>query len=305
MEADDLPRYHELMLPVLRAVIALGGSGTNREISDQVISTAGFSDGQLGVVYPSDPDKSVLLDRLDWARSYCKLGGLLDSPKRALFLITDAGSDIAARADDEAYAMVREIDQQVRRNRRQRAAAEPAAAAEESPDEDAQGPAPSDLDGDDAWRTELLHRLHALSPDAFERFTLFVLRSFGMELRRQGGPGDEGIDGIGTAPLTDVLTTTVAVQAKRYEPGKTLGREVVALFQTDASAAGAEHGVLVTTGRFSEAARRAALGRTPTIDLIDGDRLCDLCLSQQIGVVNQPVVQTDWFLRFYDEPSGP
>ena len=25
-------------------------------------------------------EKSILIDRLDWARSYCKLGGVLESP---------------------------------------------------------------------------------------------------------------------------------------------------------------------------------------------------------------------------------
>jgi restriction system protein len=260
----------------------------------------GFTDDMLAVVYPSDESKSVLLDRLDWARSYCKLGGVLESPKRGLFLVTDLGNEIAALPGDEAGATLRDIDREVRRRRRRTTSAADAAPTES--EEVGNQPAPADLgDEEDQWRRELLERLHQLSPGAFERFTLFLLRSFGMELRRQGGPGDEGIDGIGTAPLTDVLTTTVAVQAKRYEPGKVLGREVVALFQTDASAAGAEHGVLVTTARFSEAARKAALGRTPTIDLIVGDRLADLCLRQQVGVSTRPVVESHWFRRFEDE----
>lgn len=44
---------------------------------------------------------------------------------------------------------------------------------------------------------------------------------FGMELTRVGGSGDEGIDGIGLAPLSPVLSSRVAVQAKRYEPSTT------------------------------------------------------------------------------------
>jgi restriction system protein len=68
----------------------------------------------------------------------------------------------------------------------------------------------------------------------------------------------------------------VAVQAKRYDPTATIGREVVARFQRDAAAAGAERAVLVTIGRLSEPARLAATTATPTVDLIDGEKLCEL-----------------------------
>ena len=153
-------------------------------------------------------------------------------------------------------------------------------------------------DEDERWKEVLLARLHRLSPDAFEHFVLHVLRSQGMELKRVDGSGDERVDGIGKAPRSGVLSTTIAVQAKRYDPSKTVGRETVALFQSDATAAGAEHGVLVTTGRFSEPARRAAQSRHPTIDLVDGEKLTDLCLEANIGVALSPVVDEDFFDRF-------
>jgi restriction system protein len=73
---------------------------------------------------------------------------------------------------------------------------------------------------------------------------------------------------------------------------------VVALFQRDASAAGAERAVLVTLGRFSPAARKAATAATPTVNLIDGDRLCELVQEQQIGIRMVPRVLGRWFDRF-------
>lgn len=285
---DSLPRYDQLMLPALRAVVALGGSASSRQVVEQVIDTEGFSDEEIEIRY-NNRDQSVLVDRIAWARSYCKLGGTLESPKRGLLLVTPLGEEIAQLPDEEATERLRELDRMVRRRRKK--------ATDSSQEDDEKG---SDLDteDDESWKTDLLERLHQLSPDAFERFTLYLLRSYGMELTRQGGSGDERIDGIGTAPLTEILTRTVAVQAKRYEPTKTVGREVVALFQSDASAKGAEHGVLVTTARFSKPAQLAALGRTPTIDLIDGDRLAELCLQRGIGVETKPVVDSAAFDRF-------
>ena len=64
----DLPSYQPLMLSVLKAVIDLGGSGTGREISSTVVEAEGFSDEMLAVTYP-ERDRSILLDRLDWAMS--------------------------------------------------------------------------------------------------------------------------------------------------------------------------------------------------------------------------------------------
>jgi restriction system protein len=288
---STLPSYGELMLPVVRAVLELGGSGTSREISESVIETEGFSDDLLAVTYDGR-EKSILLDRMDWARSYCKLGGVLESPKRGLFLITDLGREISALPDLEADERLKEVDRSVRRARRKKPKRDPLA----SQGDDADSP-PED---DETWREVLLARLHELSPEAFEHFVLYVLRSQGMELKRVGGSGDEGVDGIGKAPLSGVLSTTIAVQAKRYEPSRTVGREAVALFQSDATAAGAEHGVLVTTGRFSEPARQAALSRHPTIDLVDGEKLTELCIEANIGVALSPVVNEGFFDRFED-----
>ena len=289
---ETLPSYSELMLPVLNAVLKLGGSGTSREITETVIEIEDFSDEMLAATYDGR-EKSILVDRLDWARSYCKLGGVLDSPKRGLFLITDLGQEIAQLPDADAHERLKEIDHAVRAARRSKPK------KEQTPADDEEDAAPEE---DETWRELLLERLHNLSPDAFEHFVLFLLRSQGMELKRIGGTGDEGIDGIGTAPLSAVLSTTVAVQAKRYQPSKTVGRETVALFQSDAVAAGAEHGVLVTTGRFSEPARQAAVGRNPTIDLIDGEKLTDLCLEAEIGVSVRPVINADFFDRFEGLP---
>jgi restriction system protein len=70
------------------------------------------------------------------------------------------------------------------------------------------------------------------------------------------------------------------------------------LFQRDAAAVGAERAVLVSLGRISEPARRAATQATPNVELIDGERLVELCAEQEIGLVIQPHVDREWFRRF-------
>lgn len=284
---SDLPTYVDLMYPTLRAVAALGGSAQGKEITARVLDDIGADEEQLSLVYESRP-KSVLVDRLEWARSYAKLGGALDSPRRGLFILTSLGKEILALGEAEAKQKIHELDRTVRAARAQTRETVP----------DSETPADEEVGEDTTWREHLLGRLHRLSPEGFEEFVLYLLRTFGLELTRVGGSGDEGIDGIGTAPLSPVLSSRVAVQAKRYDPTKSISREVVALFQRDAAAAGAERAILVTLARFTEAARKAATTTTPTVDLIDGEVICDLVRQQEIGIRIAPQVIEDWFDRF-------
>ena len=167
-----------------------------------------------------------------------------------------------------------------------------------SDDDAEEAQTPTDDEEPEEWKQALLTRLHRLSPEGFERFVLYLLRNYDLELRHVGQSGDRGIDGIGTAPMSPVLSATVAVQVKRHDPSKNLGRDVVALFQRDAAAAGAERAILVTLGGYTAAARDASQVTTPTVDLINGDRLCDLALDKQIGVQKVPQVNPQWFDRF-------
>lgn len=310
MKPEDLPAYSDLILPTVRAVTTLGGSATAREITSQVVADLAPTEEMLAVAHPHRPDDSVLLERVQWARSYAKLIGALESPKRGVFLVTPLGKELIGLPPEEGQRRTLELDREYRRNRPRQAKArraEPvpadpeqaeAEAAEAEEEETLFGTAPV-APSAERWQDALLARLHRLSPDAFEEFVLYLLRLYGLELERVGGSGDEGIDGIGTAPISPVLSSRVAVQVKRFDPnGKSVGREVVALFQRDAQTKGAERAILVTLGKFSEPARRAAIVTSPTVDLIDGERLSQLVKEQRLGVRTVTRVDPDWFDRF-------
>lgn len=302
--AKDLPRYSDFILPVVKAVGALGGSAQASEVVEHVLADFNPTEEMLAVTFENRPHHSVLIDRILWGRSYAKLIGALESPKTGVFLITALGKRLLTLPESEARRQVLQLDREYRRNRTKKGTKsqtgnEPLhdAASADKPDAEIE-------DGDGSgmpftFQDALLERLHKLSPGGFEEFVLYLLRLYGMELERVGGTGDEGIDGIGTAPISPVMSSRVVVQVKRYEPNrKPVGREVVALFQNDARVKGAERAVLVTLGRFTEAARKAATAATPTVDLIDGTRLTKLVLDQQLGVKTEPQIDPSWFDRF-------
>jgi restriction system protein len=76
---SELPTYLDLFLPTLRAVDKLGGTAQAREVTSQVLADIGATDEQVAHTYENRP-KSVLIDRIDWARSYAGLSGTLDRP---------------------------------------------------------------------------------------------------------------------------------------------------------------------------------------------------------------------------------
>ena len=297
-----MPTYLDLSYSVLQAVQGLGGSARVREINDWVIDHQADADRLLEMTYPSRPSLSVLKDRIAWGRSTAKLIGALDRPSHGVYIITELGEELLSLRKADAAERIKSLDADYAKRQR---LAKQKSVEKTIPDENEPSPEvlaeTSDEDDPSAsWKTQLLERLHQLTPEGFEKYVIYLLRRYGLELTHRGGSGDEGIDAIGTAPLSPVLSSRVAVQVKRYDPnGKPVGRETVALFQRDALTAGAERAILVTLSRFTEAARKAANSSTPTVDLINGDRLAELIREDgESGVKLQPTVQVDWFSRF-------
>ncbi len=80
------------------------------------------------------------------------------------------------------------------------------------------------------------------------------------------------------------------LQAKRYQPGNTVGSEAVQAFIGALIGRGAQKGVLITTSSFSKAAILAAKqSGNLRLVLIDGDELTALLVRFSVGV---RVVQT-------------
>lgn len=303
---QGMPTHQQLVVPVIRAVVELGGSAKAREITDQVLEHYPDAERLLQMTYPNRPEKAVLTDRIAWGRSTAKLIGALEQPSTGMYLTTDLGEELLGLQEEEALRRIRDLDREYSRQQRRKKAEKAATPDVSEVDEEepsAEVLAETDAEDDDSgavWKVQLLDRLHRLTPEGFEKFVLYLLRRYGLELTHIGGSGDEGIDGIGTAPLSPVLSSRVAVQVKRYAPnGKPIGRDTVALFQRDAQTKGAERAILVTLSRFTDPARKAANSATPTVDLISGDRLADLIRDDGAsGVSLQPTVNESWFDKF-------
>lgn len=299
-----IPTHQQLVVPVLKAMHVLGGSARANEITEHVLELVPGSEDLQQITYPTRPNLSVLIDRIGWARTTAKLIGALEQPGQGMYLLTDKGEELLELTEVDAFDKVQQLDREYSRARRQQKKLEKEAKTADSEVEDDISDAEIREDADDEerdrdWKSQLLDRLHQLSPDGFEKFVIYLLRRQGLHLQQTGGSGDEGVDAIGTAPISSVLSSRVAVQVKRYAPDKPIGRETVALFQRDAQTKGAERAIIVTLSRFTEPARKAATTSIPTVDLISGDRLAELIRADgESGVKLRPTVDPRWFDKF-------
>ncbi len=156
-----------------------------------------------------------------------------------------------------------------------------------------------DVDQDSDWRDQLLDALTSMKPDGFERLAQRLLREAGfISATVTGRTGDGGIDGLGVYRMS-LVSFPVFFQCKRYKGS--VGSAAVRDFR-GAMAGRGDKGLLITTGTFtSEAKAEATRDGPPPIDLIDGNRLCDLLKEYDLGVkttvrqVEDVTVDTEFF----------
>jgi restriction system protein len=268
-----IPQYHELMWPALQATKALGGSATVREMNERVIEELNLSEDQQAVAH-GEGRMSELEYRLHWARTHLKGLRAMENSTRGVWAITDHGLAVTEKqmhAETKVWRAAKRAGRKARRDNRQ-----------ESGDESADDLGPTDEETEATWKDELIGRLVGMSPAAFERLTQRILREAGfINVIVTGKSGDGGIDGMGTY-RPSLVSFPVYFQCKRYRGS--VPPSAVRDFRGAMSGRG-EKGLLITTGSFSaDAQKEASRDGAPPIDLVDGDRLCDLLRDYRLGV---------------------
>jgi restriction system protein len=260
--------YRDLMWPTIHAVQVLGGSGTRQEIRAKAVEIGGYTEEQQAEMMPNGRT-SRLYYYVSWNLTRFKRIGLLDNSGGGVWSLTERG---ATATESDVPALHEEMVRAYRELRKERLEAE-------GPDDSGEE---TDEEQGDAWKTQLLARMKAIDPGAFERLCQRLLREANFEkVEVTGRSGDGGIDGVGLLRL-GLLSFPTYFQCKRYEGS--VGAGAVRDFR-GAMAGRGEKGVVITTGTFSPAAQHEATrDGVPPIDLIDGDALCELLRQHRVGV---------------------
>ena len=295
-----LPKYNELYYSVLKA-LSDRQIHTSREIYDFVALDMKIDpkERQAEVLSSGMP---VFSNRVNWAYTYLKKAGLLDSVGRGKFHLTDEGYQVFNNPPDslDNEFLSRYPSFQTFKSRPSDPT-ENIQTAEETPN-DLIDQAITTLN--QKLADDLMAEIMAKDPTFFESLVVKLLLKMGY-----GGSLSDSDSGIVTQQSNDggidgiiwedkLGFDKIYIQAKRWDPDKSIGRPEIQKFSGALRDEGATKGLFITTARFSDGARASA--DKQHIVLVDGPRLTKLMIEYNLGV--SPVstyeiktVDTDFF----------
>ena len=289
------------MLPLLK-LASDRQTHSLREAYEKIADEFDLSDEDREELLPSGTQQTYK-NRIGWARTYLKKAGLLRSPKRGHFEITDRGIDeLKTDPSEMSTAYLNKYDEfRGFRTRNSEASNEtPTVTATSSTPQEAIENSIEELNSQLAQ--ELLDALLGSSPGFFEQVVVELLVNMGYGGSRKeagqvvGRSGDEGIDGIIKEDRLGL--EAIYVQAKRWE--NPVSRPEMQKFVGALQGQRARKGIFITTSRYTAEARDYVNRIENRVVLIDGEELARLMIEHDVGTTNVNVyrvrrIDSDYF----------
>lgn len=284
-----IPKYEKIMLPFLM-YIDDGKEHSLSETHDALAKQFELTNEELRELLPSGR-QPVFRNRVGWARTYLKKAGLLTSPKRAHFQISDKGLALLKENPKEItsklltrYEEFVEF-QSIKKNTKDNGINNNSLLdnADQTPEESleyAYQKLHSELS------KELLTIIKSCSPDFFEKLVIDLLITMGYGGSRKeagqamGKSGDGGIDGIINEDKLGL--DVIYLQAKRWE--NTVPVKEIRDFTGALASKKAKKGIFITTSDFPKSVYEFVGQVEYKIILIDGERLANLMIDHNVGL---------------------
>ena len=301
-----IPDYQSLMLPLLR-LVSDKKEYKYRELIENLAFEFKLTDEERKELLTSG-NQSIFDNRVGWAKTYLKKAGLIDSPRRATFIITELGLQVLGKKReliDAKYLRQFPAFLEFIHPDKNEVESEETGLSQETlsrtPEENL----------DKAYQQlrkslalELLNKVIDLSPAFFERLVidLLVKMGYGGSIKDAGKAigksGDEGIDG--TIKEDKLGLDIIYVQAKKWKPGNVVGRPEIHKFIGALAGQGAKKGIFITTSSFTKEAIDYTPKNETKIVLIDGERLAQHMIDYNIGCSVQQIyelkrIDSDYF----------
>lgn len=285
-----VPKYYEMHKPILKC-LSDRQTHTMKELRAYIIKYFQLTEEEIAELVPSGT-QTYLSNRIGWARTYLKKAGLIDSPARAVFQITEEGMKVVYDDPDVIdskyllrYDSFREFVGKTEENKQ----------CNQRDTEVQETDTPDDI-FESAFKKinqsladDILAEIMKLSPIAFEKMVLDLMAKMGygtFENAYSTTPrtNDEGIDGI---IMEDKLGfDLIYVQIKHWGLDHPVGRPDVQAFVGAIAGKGGK-GLFVTTSKFTKQAIEYAKGQH--IILIDGEKLAHNMITHDFGVSTKKV----------------
>lgn len=297
-----IPDYQTLMLPVLR--IASKGETTNAQVVEQLAKEFNLSEAQLQEILPSGK-QAIVSNRTHWAKFYLSKAGLIETVRRGVFKASALGLSVLAENPSQIdNAFLKKFPSFLNFLEQSKAGSEVGSPAPDLPTAAKAAPSIHQMSPDErietalqeieaGLRDDLMDRLFAIEPISvrskfFEILVIELLKKMGYgklyskEAEHLGGAGDGGVDGV--VHLDALGIDRVYVQAKCYDPQKTIAADQVQGFSGALDVKKTTRGVFITTAKFTKSAETFAASTQKQIVLIDGLELTRLMVKFGVGV---------------------
>jgi len=290
-----VPTYDAMLRPFLEE-LAVRDSVSLREVREALAVRFALSDEDLSDLLPSG--RQLRFDnRVGWARTYLGKAGLISSPSRGVYQLTQSGRVFLEQHDGpiglpelrtvEAFANWEEASSKPARTTAKNGASKNI--------DNASGATPTERVEAAIQEMELelvdqvLESLLAATWQRFEQIVIDVLLALGYGGNRQEAgrafkrSGDSGVDGV--IHEDRLGFSTIYVQAKRRAPDHAVSRPDVQAFVGSLLGHKSRLGAFITTSRFtSEAREYAASLADQRVILIGGNDLAKYMIQHGVGV---------------------
>ena len=297
-----IPDFQSAMLPILSKMKdeKIYDSTMIRNI---VVEHFGITGEEKQVKTPNGK-QLLYYNRIAWSISYLRTGGLIESPERGKYKISELGKKVLNNPPEKiTIRFLKDLNSDKNLFEREKTEEEQIEYDDEkTPDELIE-------EGHKRINQELskilLQNIENASPYKFEEIVVELLIKMGYgdsdfnngEVTSKSG--DEGIDGI--IKEDKLGLDKIYVQAKRWKKETKIGRPEIQKFVGALDGQRAKKGIFITTASFSQEALNYANNTSnATVILIDGQKLTDLMIEYEAGVTVKDTIKickidTDFF----------
>lgn len=294
--AMTIPDFQTIMLPLLQYA-SDEQEHSLRETIEALANEFKLTDEERKELLPSG-QQAIFDNRVGWAKTYLIKAGLLESPKRGFFKITNRGSQILYKNPLVINLQFLEQFPEYVQFKNTKKIANSSNSLVETVEDLSNNVAILDNTPQESiergyhqirqeLEIEIINRVKSCSPDFFERLVVDLLVTMGYGGSRRdagkaiGKSGDSGIDGI--IKEDKLGLDIVYIQAKRWD-ATVVGRPEIQKFVGALHGQRARKGVFITTSKFSQDAKDYVALIDSKIVLIDGQELAQLMIDNNVGV---------------------
>jgi len=300
-----IPKYHELMLPLLKYA-SDQKEHSFRSAIKYLTEDLNLKEEEKRELLPSG-NQPIFDNRVGWAKTYLVKAKILESTRRGFFRITERGMKVLESDPKQIDKKYLEKFSEFNEFKNKSKDKDNMVNGEESIYE---SKTPKEVLEESYQKLredieqELLSNINDSTPEFFEKIVIDLLIGMGYGGSRKdagqaiGKVNDGGIDGIIKEDRLGL--DVIYIQAKRWEG--TVGRPEIQKFAGALEGNRAKKGIFITTSQYSKEAKEYVKNINSKIILIDGDLLTKYMFDFNVGVAKEEIfeikaIDNDYFIN--------